>query len=352
VADARLPLVFDGHNDVLLELHRGARTSFFARGDEGHLDLPRARAGGLAGGLFAIFAPTEPDPFDALRETPTGSVVPDVPPLPDGAALAPTRAMLALAAGLEATAPGEVHIVRAAGELDACLADGRLAIVLHLEGAEALGARLEHLDELQTAGVRSIGMTWSRPNAFGHGVPFRLPSSPDTGPGLTAAGRALVIECRARGLLVDLAHLNERGFWDVAGMEAGPLVVSHSACHALAPCARNLTDAQLEAIGAADGLVGIGFISRDLRADGRERADVPLARVCEHIEHAAERAGIEHVGLGSDFDGTTVPAAIGDAAGLPRLLRALRERGWDEGALAKLAHGNWRRVLRAAWAAG
>ncbi len=132
------------------------------------------------------------------------------------------------------------------------------------------------LETWYAAGLRSLGPVWSRPNAFGHGVPFISPSSPDTGPGLTEAGRALVGRCAELGILVDLSHLNEAGFWDVAALEPGPLVATHSAAHALCATSRNLTDAQLDAIGES------GRTGRD-----RVRLPVPARGLRRRPRHAA-----------------------------------------------------------------
>jgi membrane dipeptidase len=221
--------------------------------------------------------------------------------------------------------------------------------VLHLEGAEAIDPELEALELWYAAGLRSLGPVWSRPNRFGHGVPFISPSSPDTGPGLTEPGVALVGRCAELGIAVDLSHLNEAGFWDVARIAGAPLIASHSGCHALAPSARNLTDAQLDAIGASGGLVGIVFAVRFVRADGAEDPDTPLAMVAAHARHAADRIGVDHVALGSDFDGATMPQGVRTAAQLPALVDTLRADGYTEAELSAIAHGNWRRVLAAAW---
>jgi len=132
-----------------------------------------------------------------------------------------------------------------------------LAPVLHIEGAEAIDPNFEFLDVLYEAGLRSLGPVWSRPNAFGHGVPFRCPSSPDTGPGLTDLGKELIGACNRLGILIDLSHLNERGFWDVAAISNAPLVATHSNAHALSPHSRNLIDSQLAAIRETGGIVGV-----------------------------------------------------------------------------------------------
>jgi membrane dipeptidase len=222
-------------------------------------------------------------------------------------------------------------------------------MVLHLEGAEPVDPELAALDAWYAAGVRSLGVVWSRASAFGHGVPFRFPSSPDTGPGLTDAGHALVRRCAELGILVDVSHLNAAGFADVARLDAAPIVASHCACHALCPASRNLTDEQLRAIGASDGLVGIVFATPFLRADGHDDADTPLATLVAHVRHAVDVAGIDHVALGSDFDGATMPAEIGDVAGLPRLLDALRDDGFSADEVERIAWRNWRRTLERAW---
>jgi membrane dipeptidase len=128
-----------------------------------------------------------------------------------------------------------------------------------------------------------------------------------------------------------------------------PLIASHSGVHALCETTRNLTDAQIDAIGASGGLVGIAFAVPFLRADGRDDADTPLATIVAHARHVADRIGVEHVAFGSDFDGATIPAQLGDAAGLPRLLDALRAGGFGEAEVRAIAYDNWRRVLGLAW---
>jgi membrane dipeptidase len=222
---------------------------------------------------------------------------------------------------------------------------------MHVEGAEAIDPGLNALEVFHHAGLRSLGPVWSRPNAFGHGVPFKFPSSPDTGPGLTPEGRELVRACNRLGIMLDLSHLNEQGFWDVAGLSEAPLVATHSNAHAIAPASRNLTNRQLDAIRESDGMVGVNFAVTFLREDGKPEADTPLEAIVRHVDYLVERIGIDQVGFGSDFDGARIPQELGDATGLPRLMVALRDAGYDADSLVKLAHGNWLRVLRATWGA-
>ena len=128
-----------------------------------------------------------------------------------------------------------------------------------MEGCEAIDADLAALDVFYAAGLRSLGPVWSRNNIFAHGVPFAFPMSPDTGPGLTEAGERLVKECNRKGILIDLAHITEKGFWDVAKLSDQPLIASHSNAHTLTPVARNLTDRQLDAIRDSKGLAGLNY---------------------------------------------------------------------------------------------
>lgn len=345
--------VFDGHNDVLLRLLRAPerREAIWMEGDgAGHLDLPRMRRGGFAGGLFAIYVPSAEGiaDLDALMDAPPYDLA--LPP-PLGVAEAQPVAM-ALAGHLmwmERAAAGAFRLCRTAAEIRACLGEGVVAGVMHMEGAEAIGPDLDALHLWHAMGLRSLGPVWSRPNAFGHGVPFRFPGTPDTGPGLTEAGRDLVRACNDLGILIDLSHLNQAGFEEVARLSRAPLTATHSNAHAVTPSSRNLTDRQLDAIRGSGGMVGLNFATCFLRPDGRRSADMGWEPVLRHLDHLIGRLGEDHVGFGSDFDGATVPERIGDAAGLPALQAALRAHGYDEALLRKLCHENWLRLLDATW---
>lgn len=350
--------IFDGHNDTLLYLveHDPEHGAQFLRRDDdrGHLDLPRAREGGFAGGMFAVYVgnPPEDGSFgDRLTRDEHGYEVKLPPPVAFERAVKIALAQMSLLFRLEAMAEGALKVVRTAAEIDACLRDGVLAAVLHMEGAEAIDPDLAALDVFYQAGLRSLGLVWSRPNAFGHGVPFKYPSTSDTGPGLTDAGKALVKACNRLGIVVDMAHLNAQGFWDVAALTDVPLVVSHSGAYGICPSARNLTDDQIDAVGESNGVIGISFYVADLRPDGLFEADTPLSLVVDHVRYIADRIGVEHVALGSDFNGARIPLEIKDVAGLPKLLDALRKSGFDEDELRLIAHENWLRVLRATWKA-
>jgi membrane dipeptidase len=337
--------VFDGHNDALT---RPDHSLLVSGRPEGHLDLPRMRDAGLRAAVFAVFTPSETERSDPL---PRDDGVIEFE-LASEVAGRDAAAFASSAAGrlLSLERRDQVRIARSVADIDAAGAGhGPPAAVLHLEGAEAIDPDLESLWLWHAAGLRSLGPVWSRPNRFGHGVPFVSPSSPDTGPGLTPAGVGLVERCAELGILVDLSHLNESGFWDVAGLDAGPLVASHSAAHELCGASRNLTDRQLDAIGASEGLVGIVFACEFLRPDFAGNPDTPLDLIARHAAYVAERIGVAHVALGSDFDGATIPAALDGVAGIPALLDAFGDVGFSEDELDQIAWHNWRRVLDAWW---
>jgi membrane dipeptidase len=346
----RVIAVFDGHNDALTSTDHAR----LASGREGgHLDLPRMRDGGMRGGIFALFTSSPGDEGPALIGHGFGAnggtfIEPLAEPVPHEVAAADATAVAGRLFALERA--GDVTVARSIADVDGALAQGSPPVaVLHMEGAEPIDPGLEALPAWYAAGLRSIGPVWSRANAFATGVQFVFPSSPDIGPGLTDAGVALVEACAETGILIDLSHLNEKGFWDVAKLEPGPLVASHSGAHAVAPASRNLTDAQLDAIGASGGLVGIVYATAFIRADMADDPDTPLSAIAGHARYVADRIGVEHVGLGSDFDGATIPAPLGDVAGLPKLLDAFRAVGFTEPELEQIAWSNWRRVLDAWW---
>jgi membrane dipeptidase len=320
-------MIVDGHNDLVLHRWRGEPTL--------HLDLDDARDAGFSGGFFALYVPSpkmrDPD------EIPYSVPLPEPVPYEEAARIA-EELFAALC---------ELPVVRALSVDD--FREGQVTAIVHMEGAEPLAPDLSNLERWYERGLRSVGLVWSRPNAFAEGVPFRFPSSPDTGAGLTDAGQELVRACNRLGILVDLSHLNEAGFWDVQRISDAPLVATHSNAHALSASSRNLTDRQLDAVRDSGGVVGVNFAVGFLREDGHNDPETPITEIVRHVDYLVERMGIDHVAFGSDFDGATIPNELGGVAGLPKLIATLRDAGYDDVALAKLTHENWLRVLAATW---
>ncbi|MDO5613834.1 MAG: membrane dipeptidase [Paracoccus sp. (in: a-proteobacteria)] len=343
--------VFDGHNDFLQRAVTAPdAAALWARGDgTGHLDLPRARAGGFAGGFFAIWIPVEDGPNDpaaaeAMENPPFSMPLP--PPAPYSAAL--PHAMAQASALMAMARSGTLDIVRSVADIRRAMDAGRIAAILHMEGAEALDTP-EALYLWHAMGLRSLGPVWSRPTRYGHGVPFAFPASPDIGDGLTQAGRDLVRVANALRIMLDLSHLNEAGFWDVARLSDAPLVASHSCAHAISASARNLTDRQLDAIADSGGLVGLNFAVSFLREDGRRLAFQGFEPMLRHLDHLLNRLGENGVALGSDFDGALVPQDLASVDRLPGLIDAMRAHGYDNGLIRKIAAENWLSVLDRTW---
>lgn len=343
--------VFDGHNDLLLRLLQdpSRREEIFLVGEgKGHLDLPRMKSAGFAGGFFAIYLPS-PVPHDApdyqerMRNPPYELPLPD--PIPFDEAIGTALVAAGHLLWMERASLGALRVCRTASEIRDCLAGGPIAAIMHMEGAEAIDESLDSLHLFHAAGLRSLGPVWSRPTVFGHGVPFAFPSTPDTGPGLTDAGKRLVAECNRLRIMIDLSHMNEAGFNDVARLSDAPLVATHSNAHALCPSSRNLTDRQLAMIRESGGMVGLNFSVTFLREDGRQVAETGWDPILRQMDHLLDRLGENHLGFGSDFDGCTTPEVIDDVRGVPGFLQAMSDHGYDRPLLEKLAHRNWLRVL-------
>jgi membrane dipeptidase len=341
--------VFDGHNDTLLKIEleaRAGRVRDFAAenapdravGDRGlDIDLPRARQGGFAGGLFAMFTPARSmrgSDFDPHDQANFAAV-------PQEHALAFTTAMFARMRRLARDLPDDLALCTDTAAARAAIDAGRVAIVPHIEGAECIDTRLDALEVLHAAGLRSLGLVWSRPNAFGHGAPMGPQPDLDPGEGLTDAGRALVAECERLGILVDLSHLTEAGFWDVHRIATRPLIATHSNAHAICPSARNLTDKQFAAVADSGGVVGLNFHVGFLREDCRDDPDTALTVLLRHLDHLLGILGERGVALGSDFDGCKLPADIGDVTGLPRLVAAMRQAGYGDRLIDRICRDNW-----------
>ena len=343
-------LIFDGHNDVLSKLlkagGRGAAPGF-GTGLNGQLDLPRARSGGFGGGFFAIWARSEL-PGGGTGDDPEPPYDVALPPeLSHDDAWEQTRAQADLLHYMREL--GMLRICTSVAQIEETRAGHQIAAILHLEGADGIGPELYELEELYYLGLRSIGPVWSRPNRFGHGVPFRFPSDGETGPGLSAAGKDLIAKCGELRIMVDLSHLNAAGIRDVASISDVPLVATHSNAHAVSPHARNLTDEQLATIARSGGVVGLNFEATFLRPDGRPDADIPESIVMAHLDHLIGALGEGGVALGSDFDGCRPPDWLDSVGKLPTLVAAMERHGYSAERIERICWGNWMRVLRDIW---
>ncbi len=339
--------VFDGHNDFSEHLSDNIEANkhlLFERQTKGHLDVPRMREGNFLGGFFAVFIP-QPLPQQELSDEEKRIL--NYNPLDPDYAYEQTTNKIHMLLELAQESNNSLTIIHSASELKQTCTNNTIAMLLHIEGAEAIAGDLSNLDFFYNLGVRSIGPVWSRANVFGHGVTSGGPGNPDTGPGLTEAGRELVRACNRMGILIDCSHINEKGFWDIAALSTKPLVATHSCAHALSPSKRNLTDRQIQAIGESNGLIGINFAVHFLREDCAINTDTPLSLIVQHAAYIADRIGVDHVAFGSDFDGAPIPADLGDVSGLPRLIDEFRAHGFTLEEIEKIAYKNWIRILEA-----
>ena len=227
----------------------------------------------------------------------------------------------------------QIAIVTSRAEIEAAKRAGQVAAVLAVENSEALERSLHVLPMLYRLGVRAMTITHSIRTWAGDGE--RVPES---GGGLTQFGRDLVRAMNELGMLVDVSHLSVPAFRDVLDATSAPVVATHSSCRALNEHGRNLHDDQIKAIAAGGGVMGVSFVHHFVAWE-----NPTLERYLDHIEHAVEIAGIEHVGMGSDFDGGSF--LLKDATEVPLITKGLLARGWSEPDLRKFLGLNLLRVL-------
>lgn len=316
--------IIDGHSDFLLSLADTGR-DFFSESEVGHVDLPRLRRGGIGAIMAAVYVRNEDIPGQALIQTLRG-----------------TDRLHRLVA----ESGGQMELVRSYRQLLDCLERGVFGAILHWEGAEAIDPELVVLRLGYVLGLRSLGLVWSRTNIFAEGV-----GPENRGGGLSPLGKLLVGQCNELGVLIDVSHLNVPGFWDVLETSTKPIVASHSNAFAVTDHERNLTDLQLKELAAGGGLAGLNYAVGFLKRGAKQPGDVTLDDMVAHIDHMVEVAGIDHVALGSDYDGATVPEAVRDAARDSLLIEELAKRGYDDEAIRKIARDNWLRVLGEVWGA-
>ena len=234
----------------------------------------------------------------------------------------------------------DICIVRKASDIHAAKAEGKLGAVLTIENSEGVERSLNILRSLYLLGVRSIGLTHN-PNTWAS----TGNDEGETGGGLTAFGVQLVKEMNRLGMLVDVSHISERGFWDVLDITDTPIIASHSNCKTLCNHSRNLTNEQLKAITVNGGVVGLTFVPGFITEDGWQKRP-PFAQLLNHIEYAIDVAGLDHVGIGSDFDGGG--DLLKDATEYPKITEGLSKRGYFDTAIQKVLGGNHLRIFEAA----
>jgi membrane dipeptidase len=298
--------------------------------------LPQLRAGGVDVQVLPVYVDDDFRPEGALRQT--------------------LRMIEAAHRVIEANADS-VRLCLTGDDIDAALAEGRIALVLALEGCEAVGTDVGLLRTFARLGVRMVSFTH-----FGRTMLADGSAVEDAGSRLTAAGVAALTVMEEHGVLMDVSHLSAAGTDHVLAAATRPVIASHSSAYAVRAHHRNLTDERIKGIAASGGVVGVNFYY------GFVDPDTPtVGRLVDHIEHVAAVAGVDHVGLGPDFvkevfEQLTPPAASVDfegmsgtrtipgldgPAGLPLVTAELVRRNWPEDDIRKVLGGNWLRLFRA-----
>ncbi len=342
---------FDGHNDVLLKLFysksKDPTEDFFNGNNYCHIDYKKVKISNFIGGFFAIFVPDKEPQFNFFSRMESESYdfpLPDE--IPYEKAINATEKMIDILNKIIKNSGGEIVLCKNGKELIDAYDENKIAIILHIEGAEAIDKDFRSLEKLYELGLRSIGLVWSRSNIFATGVPFSFPKTPDIGPGLTSIGKELVKICDNKNILIDLSHLNEKGFWDVADLSTKPLIATHSNSHELSNHSRNLTNDQLKAIKESNGIVGINFATAFLRSDGRMIPDTSIDLILQHADHLINKLGEDGVSIGSDFDGAVVPEEIKDLSGINFLKKRMHESNFGKDVIEKIFYKNWINFLK------
>jgi membrane dipeptidase len=311
----------DGHADTFARVAFAGADFVECQGTEAfHIDVRRMRDSGLNLQLMAIYIP----PHISLHQ---------------GTVTALWMAQYAHRA-CEALGPNSI-LVQTKSDLEKAEAQGGPHLMLTLEGVAPLLADLDLLEIFWRFGFRSIGLTHNANNWAAGGC---TPDSNDRY-GLTGKGHDLVRMCLELGIAVDCAHLSRQGFYDLLNlMDGRPLINTHACCAEFVDIERNLTNDQLVKLASTGGVVGITYVPDFLSSKAVEQ--VSSVDVFQHLEHTVELIGIDHVALGSDFDGVRyLPNDLGDPTEVHRLVQLMFDAGWSEEDVAKVVGGNWKRVF-------
>ncbi|MGY5252968.1 dipeptidase [Sphingobacterium spiritivorum] len=351
-------IVVDGHNDVIYEsIFKGKDIA--KRLTTGHTDLPRLKEGGVDVQVFAVWSDDKNwkkgafkhanDQIDALEKMISGN-------------------------------SDQIELAKSSKDIDAILNKGKIAAVIGVEGGNMIESKIENLEKLYDRGVRYLTLTWNYNLPWVTAAAIEVKTSSDKGKGLTAHGKDIIRRMNELGMMVDLSHGGEKTFYDVIATSTKPILVSHSNAYTLMPHYRNLKDEQLEALKKNGGVIGVNFYSGFLDPTYTERvrklyrkhfadkgnyklsptrqyeklpkklqqeANAPMSKLLEHINYLVKKVGIDHVAIGSDYDGIeSPPRELEDVNKFPLLTKALLEQGYSKEDVGKIMGGNFLRLLR------
>ncbi|KQL49725.1 membrane dipeptidase [Brevibacillus choshinensis] len=332
-----MSLIIDGHFDLLMDVaiqrEQGKKKVI-----ETHY-LPDFQAGGIGAVICAIFVDSSFLPEMGLRK-----------------ALQQISSLHAEAA----ESPDKIMVCKSVDDLLTAQSTGKQGFVLSLEGAEPLYNDLSMLRIFYELGVRFLGLTWSRRNFVGDGSHFSSVREGRPG-GITDFGVQLIEAAEEMGIIIDVSHINDEGFWDVMSFVKKPVIASHSNCRALASSMRNLTDEQIKAIAGTGGVVGMNAVSFFV-SETDEEADVE--HLVDHIDHIVKLAGVEHVGLGLDITDEFMKYVSPDSiasmprkpfdivkrhSSVPQIIHVLEKRGYTDRAIELIMGHNFLHLYREVW---
>ena len=328
----RSGMLFDGHNDLPWTMRMRGGSSFdqvdISRSTEFHTDIPRLRKGGLKAQFWSVYVPASTDLT--------------------GNALIQTLEQIDLVDAMCERYPNVFELARTADDIERIVGEGKIASLIGVEGGHCIQNSLQALRHLYSRGARYMTLTHSRTLAWADSCTDEAKNN-----GLSPFGKEVVREMNRLGMLVDLSHVSPKCMRDALAVTRAPVIFSHSSARAICDHPRNVPDDVLALVKENGGVVMVNFFSdfivpkEQLEQDPKARGDVAL--VCDHIEHIIHIAGIDHVGIGSDFDGVSrLPVGLEGVSGYPRITQELLDRGYDRGQIHKILGGNVLRVLRAA----
>src|SRR6478735_3339676 len=357
-------IVIDSHDDTTQRLISDTAFDIGKRNPNGNIDIPRMREGGLDALFFSIWVPSEVTGPTAVK-----------------------RALDQIDAVREAVRmhPHDLMLATTAADVRKAAAEHRIAALLGMEGGHMIDDDMRLLRLYAALGVRYLTLTHFKNNNWADSSTDKPAHN-----GLTPFGKDVVREMNRLGMMVDISHVADKTFYDVLALTKAPVIASHSSCRAIANHPRNMTDDMLRALAKNGGVVMInyhaGFLSEAFRVASEKKngtvdaamaamskkcggneacttleseridheamrtGELPMVtweKIVEHIDHAVKVAGADHVGLGSDFDGATMPLGMEDASKLPKLTDALLKKGYSEADIQKILGGNILRVMEA-----
>jgi membrane dipeptidase len=303
-------MVYDSHVDTPSELLRSRDISIDNK--SGHVDFPKLRRGGVDGSFFALYTSAETAPDAAT-----------------------THAMEMIAAVHDAIKKdGKARITVSPAQAAQNREEGIFSVFLGMENGSPIQESLSLLRLFHHLGVRYLTLTHNGDNAIADSA-----AQGNTWGGLSPFGREVVAQMNRLGMMVDISHASDATFFDCIRYSKAPIVATHSCCRSLCGHRRNLTDDMLRALAGNDGYVGINFYPFFLADDAKPYPGI--GRIIEHIDHAVEICGIDHVGIGSDLDGIEVtPTGLDDVSAMPLLFAEMKRRGYTQEQIDKISGGN------------